>query len=291
MTRLAMQLSLNGHVIADENDYDVALVCIEPASNLLPNKPVIQRLDGIWFKNEHEFQTKNKNIKALYETANHVVWQSDFDSQMTTKHWGKPREGSIIRNGISISKSKTSHSPTFQELRERYEKIFVCSSNWHPQKRLRDNIEMFKHLRSTLFPYSCLIIMGHGPDVHVADKNIYYTGNLPHEVCLELYSVADWMIHLAWADHCPNVVVEAISRGCPVICAETGGTKELVGETNGIIISEKTQYNFELSDYDNPPSIDVTQVSSLPTLIVDASQLDIQLVAKQYEDIFQKFAS
>ena len=65
------------------------------------------------------------------------------------------------------------------------------------------------------------------------------------------------MIHLAWLDHCPNVVVEAVASGVPVICAESGGTKELVGGF-GAVILEKQEYGFELVDYDKPPAIDVS---------------------------------
>ena len=91
------------------------------------------------------------------------------------------------------------------------------------------------------------------------------------------------MIHLAWLDHCPNVVVEALSRGCPVICTDSGGTSELVGR-NGIVIPETVRYNFELLDYDNPPPLGVG--IQIPEKIkVDNSDLDIRKVAKQYEGV------
>ena len=69
------------------------------------------------------------------------------------------------------------------------------------------------------------------------------------------------MLHTAWLDHCPNTVVESLSQGTPVICSEHGGTKELIQEF-GIILKESQEYNFELTDYDNPPRIDVTQIKN-----------------------------
>ncbi len=281
--RLAHELSLRGHIIADPDDYDVALSFIEPRNKFLPGKPVIQRLDGIWFKPE-QYESHNRTIKSLYQSADHVIWQSDFDADMTQHWWGNPKSGSVIRNGINLKKVE-SKNPTFVELKQRYEKVFVCSSNWHPQKRLYDNIELFKHLRATQFPYSCLLVLGAAPDVQVADKNVYYTGVIPHQLCLEIYSIADWMIHLAWLDHCPNVVVEALSQGCPVICAESGGTKELV-RTNGLVLAERDAYNFELADYDSPPRIDVTQIKNLERPLVECYELDIKLVAQKYEAVF-----
>ena len=54
---------------------------------------------------------------------------------------------------------------------------------------------------------------------------------------LQVFSAADWMIHLAWLDHCPNSVVVGMSQGCGIICASSGGTYEAVGK-NGIVVQE-----------------------------------------------------
>lgn len=285
--RLAQQLSLFGHTISDPADYDVGLVFIEETGVLQKNKPKVQRLDGIWFKDQHQFNTQNVGIKKLYQSSDAVVWQSDFDKQMTTRWWGNPKEGKVIRNGIKIENEKVQiRNETILELRNRYEKIFVCSANWHRQKRLKECIEMFKHIRDKMHPYSCLIVMGASPDYIVPDRNIYYTDALPHEICLEMYAQADWMIHLAWADHCPNVVCEALSQRCPVICCETGGTKELVGN-NGIVLKDSQEYNFELFDYDNPPHIDVTQLTELPNINVRPEDIDIKVVATHYVQLLE----
>lgn len=282
-SRLAHELSLQGHIIADPDDYDVALVFIEKTNRLNKNKPFVHRLDGIWFKPQ-EYGTKNVNIKSTYDLANAVIWQSDFDKEMVVRHWGNPRNGYVIRNGIKLEKV-TTESAALLGLHDRYKKVFVCSANWHPQKRLKNNIDLFKHIRNNIEPYSCLIVLGNAPDHVVADMNIYYTGSVPHKTCLEIYSIADWMIHLAYLDHSPNTVVEALSQGCPVICSDDGGTKELVKD-NGFILSEHKKYEFQLLDYDNPPSIDVGQVTFLPNVTVDNSHLNIVEVAKQYVQVF-----
>jgi glycosyltransferase involved in cell wall biosynthesis len=55
----------------------------------------------------------------------------------------------------------------------------------------------------------------------------------------KVFAVADWMIHLAWADHCPNVVVEALSQGTPIICGEVGGTKEMIAHgAYGVVLKD-----------------------------------------------------
>jgi len=285
--RLAIALGNLGHIVADPDDYDAALVFIEPSTKLDPKKPFVQRLDGIWFKPEQMASGMNRGIHAAYDAASYVIWQSEFDKQMTTK-WFGARSGRVIPNGIEIAPA-TLRSEALIEIRKRYKKVFVCSSNWHPQKRLIDNIAVFKSIRASQHPSSCLIVLGNNPDVQVADKDIFYAGSIRHDLCAEVYSIADWMIHLAWLDHCPNVVVEAISQGCLVICSSEGGTKELVGERYGVVVSDHEEYKFGLVDYDNPPH--VTPTVTLPLMMegrrADPSSVDIVKCAKAYEDVLK----
>ena len=99
-------------------------------------------------------------------------------------------------------------------------------------------------------------------------------------------SAADAMIHLAWLDHCPNVVVEALSQDCPVICTDSGGTKEILGD-GGYIVSESQKYNFELLDYDSPYDLDLSCLREVDVsrLEVDKSKIDLLKVADKYEKV------
>lgn len=279
-TRLAQELTTNFDVkIVNENqDYDVFLCFIEPTFK--PKKPCkfIQRLDGIWFKPE-QFNTHNELIKWAYTNCNKVIWQSQFDKTMTTKWWGD-RPGTIIRNGIKIEKQI--QWSQISSIREKYEKIWICAASWHRQKRLKENITFFQNNSGE---NDVLMVLGNNPDYKTDDKRVLYLGNQPHEVCLQLYSISDWMIHLAWLDHCPNVVVEALSQNCPIICTDSGGTKEIV-KKNGIIIPEIIPYDFSLCDYDNPPPLNLKN-TDLKKIDVKNDYLDINSVAKLYINQFK----
>lgn len=287
--RLARKLFENGHeVLGDAAGADVSLVFIEPTGRPLAPR-VVQRLDGIWFKPE-DFQTKNVGIRKLYERADAIVWQSLFDRRMTLTHFGFPRARrcEVIHNGIDLTPVKAITIPKLAEMRAAYDKIYVCSSNWHPQKRLGANIKLFNRLRQK-HPNSCLIVLGNHPDVRLASPHIFFSGSVSPEVYLQIYAAANWMLHLAWADHCPNVVIEALSQGTPVACSEVGGTKELVG-SYGVVLKE-APYNYELADYDNPPDIDVTQIDDLPDrqqLEHATADIDINNVAKRYVQLFEE---
>lgn len=291
--RLAKQLTLMGHVIADPDDYDVHLAVINATRKTLPGKVLVQRLDGIWFKPE-EFATHNVEIKRTWDAASAVVWQSSFDRTMTEKHWGM-HAGVVIRNGIDLTRQiREFRHPEIETLRSSYDHMFVCSASWHPQKRLRDNVALFRHLRKTLPGTSCLIVMGRGYEPYmVADHDVFYTGEVPEDVYLEFYSAANWMLHLAWLDHSPNVVCECLGQGTPVVCSSDGGTRELVGGF-GVVLNESKKYDYALANYDDPPTIDVTQIDAFSLLkkpVGKHADIDIEHVAQQYISLFDSLLS
>tara|TARA_R110001583_G_scaffold31944_1_gene108873 strand:- start:1354 stop:2268 length:915 start_codon:yes stop_codon:yes gene_type:complete len=277
-TRLAKQFLKMGHEVVDHNEaYDVFLAFIEPATKPRSGSKFIHRLDGIWFKPD-QFHTHNKGIKLAYDNADKCIWISEFNRSMSAHYWGE-KPGSVINNGIELIEVKILDEQ-IKNLRNKYNKIFVSSANWHRQKRLKENIECFKLLQEKN-NNSCLLIMGSHPDHVVNDPNIFYTNNLPHDLCLQVFSAADWMIHLAWLDHCPNAVVEGMSQKCGIICASSGGTKEAVGK-NGIVVEENEEYKYQLADYDNPPQIDFSNIILPENIEIDNSILDIKTIAEKY---------
>lgn len=287
--RLANQFSKTGHTVVENHmsEYDVFLCFIEPDVKPRPNSRFIHRLDGIWFKPD-QFETHNARIKDAYVNCDHVVWQSNFDKNMTTHHWGN-RKGTVIHNGIDLSLRDNELENRYTNIQDlKYNlngRIFVSSASWHRQKRLKENIQFYqKHKKSN----DRMLVLGSNPDYidpKFNDNSIIYTGKLTHNQCLEIYRSADWMIHLAWLDHCPNVVVEALAMGCPVICSSSGGTKEIVGKS-GIVVKEDIEYKFELTDYDNPYNLTIPDLD-LETIDVNNSHLSIETVAKKYLEIMK----
>ena len=279
-SRLAHELVKNYpvEIVSHKDQYDIFLCFIEPTHQPKTGTILCQRLDGIWFKPD-QFESHNKLIKWAYDNSSAVIWQSEFDKNMT-QHWWGNKHGKTIHNGIDLSPAVVSKE--FLEWRKKHDMLFVSAASWHRQKRLKENIEFFKNVSS---PKDAMVVLGGNPDHVVKDSNIFYLGQKSHEECLAIYSCSDWMIHLAWLDHCPNVVVEALSQNCPVICTDSGGTKEIVRQ-NGIILKEKP-YNYELADYDNPPSLNLRNIL-LQDIEVYNSYLDINQVAEKYHSLFEE---
>ena len=304
--RLARQLSLMGHVVADHDDYDVALVFVEATSRLNPRKPYVHRLDGFWMKPEEFKSGHNARIIETLAAASAVIWQSEFDRDMSIRWLGRPpgyaktsTHCRVIPNGVPLrSRDELSAGLRNLPIRTEHDEVFVCAANWHPQKRLAANIQLFRQVRRDP-RRSCLIVLGAHPDVMVRstpDDRIFYAGSLPHEECLALYSIADWMIHLAWLDHCPNTVVEALSVGTPVVCSAAGGTVELLRDPTGgnrhrgEVINERP-HDLALADYDHPPDITsiIATVDHMPTSFPPFSvdDLSIEACAAKYISVLE----
>jgi len=198
-------------------------------------------------------------IKQLYHTCEAVVWQSEYDKKLITSLWGQPKRGVVIHNGAAQNYSVVSSQ--IWDFRNDTDQMFICSANWHRQKRLLENIEFFQ--KNKLSDESRLLVLGHLSEAPRCNlEGVYFGGSISHELCLQCYRIADWMLHLAWRDHCPNVVVEALSQGCPVICTDSGGTKEIV-KSNGIILQDvnDSSVNALSFDYDAPPSMPITKIT------------------------------
>jgi len=294
--KLANTLILKGvDVVPYFDEYDVLLAFIEWPFHVRPGAKLIQRLDGIWFNSSMNWEAANRAIMSLYEKADGVIFQSRFNERLTEKFFGKPSGKScVINNGTNsiVFNSKNMSEP--MALRKMVltsgGRIFICASNWRPHKRLNDCINFFKRVAND---NDRLLVVGKPDHMKViSDKRIVWLGYLEQELYKNYCFVSDYMIHLAWLDHCPNVVVEALMSSCPVICTDSGGTKEIVRE-NGIILPD-SEWDFKPHNLYDPPSLDLDWCAKIFNENCKVKKFDrvgdlhISVVADRYIDFINK---
>lgn len=289
----------------NELDYDASLSFITRTNFVREDRPNILRLDGIWFKESDIELGANNDLMRSYAKADSVIVQSKFDSRMIELWFGKKKHH-VIRNGIETKSLDVINLPdSLYSIRKEFKTIFVSCSNWHGQKRLKDNIELFKFIeKESNFESMCMIIIGQ-PNVMASGKNIFYTGKIDNESCQQIFQASDWLIHLAWLDHCPNVVLESLNARTPVICTNSGGTHEILrGKRNvndigfgknGIVLPDHS-YNFEPNDYDNPLSIPKESFEVISSLLdtilknnvtIDTRTFDISDCVSKYINVIK----
>jgi len=259
---------------------DARLCFIESHRRVFDDIPLFQRLDGIYFNTAQDYKLQNINIKRTYDNADGVIFQSRFNKQLITKYFGEHKNSTVIHNGADI-KYINNIQPLQNKLLDKFDVIWCCASSWRPHKRLKENIKYFLEHSSDR---ECLVIAGTIDKVFARDKRIFYIGDLSIPQLISLYKRSKYFIHLAWLDHCPNVVVDARAADCQIICTSAGGTKEIAGP-NAIII-EEDEWDFEPVELYKPPPMNLSKMIKNRWNI--DYNIDMSSVAGQYKEFLNE---
>lgn len=117
---------------------------------------------------------------------------------------------------------------------------FLSVSRLHPIKDYKTVLRVLKNIKESLHLSFIYYIIGDGPEKSNIDQLIRKL-DLTDEVKLlgsqkeisGFYEQADIFIHSSAAEGCPNVVLEAMASGTPVVASNTGGTPEIVNDKVG----------------------------------------------------------
>tara|TARA_R110000824_G_scaffold164077_7_gene340117 strand:- start:2155 stop:3066 length:912 start_codon:yes stop_codon:yes gene_type:complete len=270
-------LKSNGLTFDASQVADLALVFIETGVKHI-TAPIVQRLDGIYFNSEQNYLAQNKQILDTYKRSSGVVFQSEFNKELITKYFGEHKNSVVIHNGADLNIIRS--LPNIEaSIFSKYKNVWCCASSWRPHKRLEDNIRYFlEHSGEE----DVLLVAGNTSKKPIEDEKVKYLGNLDYISLLKVYKSCDYFIHLAWLDHCPNVVVDARACGCRIICSSAGGTKEVAGP-DAIIIKEEP-WDYEPVELYNPPPLNFQQVDKS----LHNSNYDMECVGKKYLDFMKE---
>lgn len=258
------ELSKNKKVVfTNQENADVEFCLIQEVIPKL--KPRLTRLDGIYFNVAQNYKQQNYLIEKTYNSSDAVVFQSIFNRKLTEHWFGIHSNSYVIRNAASTEKITNRKSAFGKEIDKTYGKeteVWCCASSWRPHKRLIDNIEYFLHFSPPSAKFiiagdiSKEVLINNEAYLNKLPKNrVAYVGNLSMNDLYDLYARSTTLVHLAYLDHCPNVVVDAVASNCQIVFSSTGGTKEIV--KTGIVIPE-TEWDFSPIDLYNPPALDFT---------------------------------
>ncbi len=125
---------------------------------------------------------------------------------------------------------------------------------------------------------------GHGAEPKIKHPRIFYVGNLETDELLTLFKISKYFIHLAYLDHCPNVVIDARACGCQIICSSSGGTKEIAGK-NAIVVQEDP-WDYSYLESSVPPKMDYNRKENSKF----DSHLSMSKVAKKYHNFLKGVA-
>ena len=268
--RLMLEAQKTGHAIGTNIlNPDVQLSFISTAQK---KAKLALRLDGIYFNSRQDWQLMNAPIKESFDVADLAIYQSNFNKKLTEKYFGQSKKSIVINNGTCLETINSIQPLAHVEL-DKYSEVWSCASSWRPHKRLKDNINYFLEKAPET---ACMVVAGENPDYVIQHPRILYAGQLSWEDCVSLYKRSTTFLHLAFLDHCPNVVVDARAAGCKLIVAASGGTKEIAGL--GAKIIDDLDWDMSPLDLYSPPVLDYSKERQNQI----ASSVDIVDVSRRY---------
>jgi len=270
--RLMNELSKLGHNVGTnliEPDVQLSFIIANQKRSKLA-----LRLDGIYFNTRQDWKSLNSPIMQSKNISELVIYQSNFNKLLTEKYFGKHENSVVINNGTCLKTIESIPALSNNNL-NKYSEIWSCASSWRPHKRLKDNIHYFLEKAPS---DACMIVAGENPDYVIQYPRVHYVGQLSWEQCVSLYKRSKVFVHLAFLDHCPNVVVDARASGCKLVVASSGGTKEIAGIEATIV--DDIEWDMNPLDLYSPPKLDFTKFCNNT---ID-SNINISVIAKQYAE-------
>lgn len=241
---------------------------------------IIVRFDGVWndtlipnlffptvmdHVNTIVFKRINKVILDNYRLADKVIYQSEFSKFAIEKLLFErfkldipPKESTIVYNGVDLE-----HFKPMKECREKknFPNILI-SHRLIPFKRAHQAPLIIEELIKK-YPDLKVHIVGEGVKnpyhfgknskdairkeikLRGLERHFEFYGHVDPDHLPKVYNKCDFMLNLSYADPCPNVVVEAMACGLPVIAPNHGGIPELVGDAQLLIDEQINMRSFQ----------------------------------------------
>jgi glycosyltransferase involved in cell wall biosynthesis len=228
-----------------QGDYDLLFVnawqvpyrVVYQAKRARPGLRVIHRIDGAG-RDYGRTDGADAIQQSVNTLADLTIFQSDYSRHSTRRYGLISVDGGIIYNPVD---TQHYHPPAHRApLAGRRPRILTAI--WSPNRRKG----------AWRIP---LLARAHpGVDFYFAGQaqfedtppNLHSQPPLDHNGLAELMRSVDLFMNLSENDPCPNIVLEALASGLPVLYHPSGGTPELVGEEGGRPFSDEASFGAQL---------------------------------------------
>ena len=267
--------------------------------------PIILNQNGVfypaWYPNSWEFE--NERMAKALSLSNHVFYQSQFCKKSADKFLGiSATSYDILYNGVDTEFFKPVHEGI--KKRNRFRFLItgnISSSTYYRLTKALDALASARHQGLDIE----IVFRGMLPQathdefkVAIQNKNMeeFFILGKPYGriEAPSIFANADAYIMTKHNDPCPNVVLEAMSCGLPILHLSSGGTSELVGIEAGVSLPVVDTYD----DIPEPPTkkmvagflkiIQEKERMSFAARHRAVTNFDIQLWIDRHRQVFNK---
>ncbi len=195
--------------------------------------PILCRLDGVGIDafgiTREEFAATRNRLLETISISDGIIFQSEFSKQSFLSVFRNMTcPTCVVPNGMAERVFRQ-----YAGKKRDYRGRFVVGGRNSPRKRIGQTVDRFINSR---FSRNCTLqVVGDiEPQSRREHQSVTYLGRMDPADVLALVADSDGLLHLDWYDWCPNLVIEAMAAGTPVLCGKVGGTSEIV-QGSGVV--------------------------------------------------------
>lgn len=290
-------------------DYDVLFLIVQAPFKYLIDakrrgKPIVQRLDGMWYWSVVKWKYPLYNLKAKiirHIFADFTIYQSEYSKYCAKRFLGKKHQDPsvTIYNGTDLNVFG-SQGPTKEHLQDNpQQKLFFTASAFRRKDQIVPIFQILENYRKKYGSNFKLLVAGtfsgeatQIPHTYQGFKEIVFLGKIENKD-LPLYERAvDVFLFTHLNPPCPNNIIEALACGLPVCGVADGAMPEIItgglnGEltpTDGNAFWRQRHYNKELFADNIQKILSHKNVYSINARGVAESRFSLDTMIENYID-------
>ncbi len=259
------------------------LVGCEKWKTQCENCPQIKSYPTSLVDNSKRNYDLRKKIFAGISKQLTIVTPSAWLGNLVKESFLKDCNVEVINNGIDLNIFKPTPGTFKQEHGiDNKKMVLALASEWTVRKGFED----IKYVGTHLPDDYKLVIVGLEEEqlAEVPSDIIAITRTDNSQQLIEIYSEADVFVNASVEDNFPTVILESLACGTPVVTYDTGGCREQVDITNGVLVEKFAKDEL----IQGIISIDTKDGFIRQSCIEKAKNFEKSKMYNKYNDLFRK---
>jgi len=207
--------------------------------------PVVTHSLGCDINEFSQYPSRRFFIKLALKMADFNISVSEELKQKTISLGSSPEKSISIMNGVNGKLFTPSNKKNIRnKLNLPTDKtLFLYAGNFNVEKGLEVLLRAFSLIHHEN-PEARLVIVGSGPlenhinlvvsELNIADK-LLFVGRVDHKDIADYLSAVDFLCLPSLREGCPNIVLESLSSGTPVLASRVGAVPEMLASEDQVL--------------------------------------------------------